>query len=280
MLPIMVGSNASWRPMFFLAKLVEPFLLPPALITIGLVACAVLLYLRPKSRLVRLALVGVVTTSYLLSTWPVANGLVATLESDYWSAVTPADAQGVQAIIVLAGGVSEAGPRRPYPELYGDTWVRLRRGLEVFDQFRGALPLIYSGVLIDPLHQNSGSSEPGLVSAALSRWGIGPDRGWMEATSRNTYESGVASARLLREHFPAVKRLRILLVTSAWHMRRARSVFDKLAVDTVPVPCDFRSGPTDITVVAMVPNYAAFSTSTVMIREWLGILSYWVRRYL
>jgi hypothetical protein len=60
-------------------------------------------------------------------------------------------------------------------------------------------------------------------------------------------------------------------------MRRARAVFAAQHVDTVPVPCDFRTGQSRGLVSAILPSAAAFATSTTMFREWLGILSYRLR---
>lgn len=76
---------------------------------------------------------------------------------------------------------------------------------------------------------------------------------------------------------------KILLVTSAWHMKRARLMFEKYAkeVEVVCAPADFEmsmaakrmSGLKDV-----LPDYNAFMLNSVAFHEWVGIVGYGVMR--
>lgn len=84
--------------------------------------------------------------------------------------------------------------------------------------------------------------------------GVGPTEGdllrrWFEAWKvvevpifdlgdcRDTHDEAVATATLARERGWK----RIILVTSAAHMRRAEAVFRNAGLDVVPAPCDFEA---------------------------------------
>ncbi|MCX6349964.1 MAG: hypothetical protein NTV79_10780, partial [Candidatus Aureabacteria bacterium] len=150
--------------MFTFLKLLEPFLLPPAIIAIAMLACLILLLAgKRKSGFALLALTLVVL--YCLSTDFGARPLIGSLTlhmPDPGRAFTdPPDASGAEAIVVLAGGVYRSGPQRPRPELAGTSWKRLWHGLELYWRFGGKLPLFYSGGSGDPFYPIG--IEPGLA---------------------------------------------------------------------------------------------------------------------
>ena len=76
---------------------------------------------------------------------------------------------------------------------------------------------------------------------------------------------------------------KILLVTSAWHMKRARMMFEKYAkgVEVVCAPADF-----EMSIVAkwkfslelVMPSCYSFMLNSVAFHEWVGIVGYKVLR--
>jgi uncharacterized SAM-binding protein YcdF (DUF218 family) len=105
----------------------------------------------------------------------------------------------------------------------------------------------------------------------LGDLGVPADRILMEETSRNTRENAIETAKILRER--ALDK--VLLVTSAYHMRRALGVFRKAGIDAIPAPTDHQSrsivglGP-----LAWVPDAEALRDSTLVLKEYLGIQVY------
>ena len=76
---------------------------------------------------------------------------------------------------------------------------------------------------------------------------------------------------------------RILLVTSAWHMKRARMMFEKYApgIEVVCAPADFENvimAKQALWMRALVPDYNAFYLNSVALHEWVGIVGYAVFR--
>ena len=82
------------------------------------------------------------------------------------------------------------------------------------------------------------------------------------------------------EELPSV---RALLVTSAWHMRRAKLMFEKYApeIEVVCAPADFEN-----TIMAektplfkmLLPDPNVFMLNSVAFHEWVGIVGYGVMR--
>ena len=160
---------------------------------------------------------------------PVASlWLRGVLESRY----PPLALQGVpsaQAIVVLGGGVSPPGAGRPWPDLSAAA-----------DRVWHASRLFHAGKA--PIVVMSGGADPTLsaVSEAQSMRDFILDLGvpnaavLLEASSRNSRENAQFAAALLRQ-----RRIdRVLLVTSALHMRRALAHFTAQGLTVVPVATD------------------------------------------
>lgn len=72
---------------------------------------------------------------------------------------------------------------------------------------------------------------------------------------------------------------RILLVTSAWHMKRARLMFEKYApdIEVVCAPADFENSivaARPFSFSDFLPDPGAFMGNSVALHEWVGIMGY------
>lgn len=94
----------------------------------------------------------------------------------------------------------------------------------------------------------------------------------MESRSRNTYENAVYTKQLtdsLHLHPPFV------LITSAQHMKRSVSVFNKARFHVLPFPCDYREIPMRETVInTVVPDGSLLSDWSFLIKEIVGLYVY------
>lgn len=262
--------------MYVLANLFQLFLLPAALVG-ELLALGLLLVGWRKTRTAGMyALSGGAILYVLLALDPVSQALVAPLEAEA-GRHQPGDLARAVLVVVLAGGVAEAAGPPHQPELYGTSWVRLARGLEVFDQLEGRVPLLYTGALRNPFDAAATSSEGTLARRAAERWGLSHERFWVEDESRDTYESAVATRRLVDAKGGFGSRPSIALVSSAWHLRRAAAVFRHAGFDVIPVGSDSRQSRLQPSWSMLIPRTSAFATSNVAIREWIGIVAYRLR---
>lgn len=95
-----------------------------------------------------------------------------------------------------------------------------------------------------------------------------------EDKAKNTYENAVFSAKILQKDFP---KQRYLLVSSAFHLRRAKACFSKAGIEAATFSTDFYS--TDITSV-IIPSEKAFEKWHILFKEWIGFAVYALQGYL
>ena len=92
-----------------------------------------------------------------------------------------------------------------------------------------------------------------------------------EAMSRTTHDNAVFTKRLLAERGLR----RVLLVTSAMHMRRALATFNSAGIDAVPAATDFTVTYRDHrTMIDYLPDAKALSRTTDAIKEYIGYAYY------
>jgi uncharacterized SAM-binding protein YcdF (DUF218 family) len=96
----------------------------------------------------------------------------------------------------------------------------------------------------------------------------------------NTAEEAVAIRRLLEpSNAASAPPTRILLVTSAFHMRRSQRLFERQGFEVEPFPVDFQArgawaGPLWRDPTQWFPSAAALGGSSSALRELLGRLIY------
>ena len=94
----------------------------------------------------------------------------------------------------------------------------------------------------------------------------------LEETSRNTHESAVLVQKIMQEKFPGTQ---CLLVTSAFHMRRAAGCYKKQGIAFDGFPTDFYSHERTFSLdILLIPSERAFMHWHTIIKELAGILTY------
>ena len=100
----------------------------------------------------------------------------------------------------------------------------------------------------------------------------------LEDQSRNTRENALFTKNLLVQH-PDIKSL--VLVTSAFHVRRALGCFAKVGLQPVPFPAGFLSSDRKATPNSwLLPNPSALVSWSTLVHEVAGWLTYKVLGYL
>jgi uncharacterized SAM-binding protein YcdF (DUF218 family) len=101
----------------------------------------------------------------------------------------------------------------------------------------------------------------------------------VEGESRNTRENALFSARVISQN-PKLHG-RILVITSAFHMRRAEACFKKVGLQFDTFPVD--SGKSILSMNPyriLVPDAHGVLFWDQMIREWTGLFAYYVMDYI
>jgi uncharacterized SAM-binding protein YcdF (DUF218 family) len=231
-------------------------------------------WLMPPAALLLLALVGVL----LAGRWPrlgrtiAALGIVGVLAMAMpvvgvrlvrlVEVVPPLDLSkptGAGAVVVLAGG-ARRGPVPGEPdEPTTATLERVAKGAEVARAT--GLPVLFSGGSVLP-----GSAESAAMQRAYGRY-FGLQARWLEQRSRTTSENALYSAEMLRREGIH----RVVLVTSANHMRRAVRDFEAVGLEVVAAPVG-GSMQTGRGLAAWLPTAGTLRASADAIYEYVG---YW-----
>ncbi len=122
--------------------------------------------------------------------------------------------------------------------------------------------------------------EAAQFKAALIQMGIPASDIITEEKSKNTYENAVEAKKVL-EDYPSLKK--VLLVTSATHMKRSIACFEKAGFENIGYfSTDHFTG--EIRGYKLdqyfIPNASNFTDWGVLIHEWIGYTTYWVKGYI
>lgn len=236
--------------MFFFKKLVGYLLLPPGILIAVFLLIAFLT--RGKVRFVQVLSLLSAFLLYAISIEPVKDYLIKPLESSFKRSV---NLKG-DIIIVLGGGAYDAG------ELKESSFKRTVEAY-ILHKRTGA-PLVLSGGSI------SGKvPESIIMKRLLLELGVKEKAIHADIRSRNTMEN----AFFVQEICKKIGCSSVILVTSAFHMRRAVRTFSEFGFDVQPYPVDFRYDG-DYTIYSYIPKYSVFKDSVVALREYMGILYY------
>ncbi|MBZ5629387.1 MAG: YdcF family protein [Acidobacteriia bacterium] len=241
-----------------------------ATLVLALIVEALWYYRRAKGRKPA-ALVVIAITMFFVSWPPLACVVVAALERPY-----PARELGradAQAIVVLASTVYPPYPPLPTSRLGYDTYERCQYAAWLFKNWR-PLPILASGEEgeLDP-RQAPPYTMP--MSRALVREGVPEAMIWVESQSRSTHENAVHSARVLRSK--GIEK--IVLVTDAYHMRRAEKSFRKAGLQVIPAACAHRAFHI-ITLDRLLPGWEAIAWNEDSLHEIVGLLWYRLRGWI
>jgi uncharacterized SAM-binding protein YcdF (DUF218 family) len=254
--------------MFYLSKIVWAFLQPSTLIAIVLVA-GFLLVARGKRAGLPVLFCGVAL--YLIAGFsPLANWLLVPLETRAQIGMSePVD--GAAGIIVLGGataGAQNFGERRV---ILNDAADRMIEAVRLAQQYPD-LPVIFSGGNDDIFPSSKLEPEAQLARRFFEGFNITPPRLRLENRSRNTFENAAFTAKLMQPRLDQ----RWVLVTSAFHMPRARALFEAQGFHVIPRPGDFRTnGSQDLWQIFGKPS-DGLRRLDMAAKEWVGLLVSWL----
>ena len=97
----------------------------------------------------------------------------------------------------------------------------------------------------------------------------------------NTLQEAKAINKLLNNEFNSSQK-KIILVTSAFHMKRAKKLFEREGMNVIPYPVDFKSSKNFvsklITPIQWMPSANNLSASSMAVREIIGRIIYRVEK--
>lgn len=146
------------------------------------------------------------------------------------------------------------------------------------DRLLQAMELYHEGV-IDKIYISGGSGEvfnqkdkeSAILKDYLMKLGIPDSDIVIETESKNTFENAVEARKMLK---PETKKDTYLLITSAFHMRRAEACFKKQGFELDSYVTDRYSGKRMFTPDLLVPKPEILNNWTLLVHEVGGYIIY------
>ena len=256
--------------MFYVNKVIWVLANPTAVLPVTIAAVVLL------ARRRRLAVAGLA----LLWLWmtPLATRMLGLPLEREWLAdgqVPAAESfPAADVIVLLGGGMGAATNLNGHAEMWASAdrvWTAARLWRAQAARGGGAAVRVFV----------TGRGNELSTKALLADFGVPTNATVFADQARNTEEEARAIVRLLDcPDCPAGgRRPRALLVTSAWHMRRAKLMFEKYApeVEVVPAPADFEittNFAKGFRLTELLPNGGALAMNEFCLHEWIGYWGY------
>jgi uncharacterized SAM-binding protein YcdF (DUF218 family) len=253
--------------MFLLKKMVSVWLMPVPFCLTLLVIGLWLVWSSKRINLGRFFLTCGVILLLLFSNRFVSNWLLRPLELAYppvpelaEGATLPAELTNCRTVVVLGGGHVDASQLAAINKLSSASRARLVEGVRIF------LLLPEARLVVSGRGAANQLSHAAVQAQAAVSLGVPNDSIVRLESTRDTEEESEELSRLLGEE-PFV------LVTSAWHLRRATALMRHQRLNPIPGPCDYMSRPiSNRTWKDFTWDTESLSRSTWAVYERLGFL--------
>ena len=168
---------------------------------------------------------------------------------------------------VVLGGMTNPVQQDTGFRLEWSRYERFNGALELFEHNKTRRLIFTNGIMPwGPAAQPEGeflverAKEAGVPDSALFL--LGP--------VENTHDEALVVASALPQGDT------IRLVTSAFHMRRAKLLFERQGLVVIPFPVDFGlEEEGDLTLMSFLPTAKSLAMAEIALREWLGYWVYW-----
>jgi uncharacterized SAM-binding protein YcdF (DUF218 family) len=239
-------------------------ILPLLVSPLGLALAFLLLALVVRRRW---PVLGAIVVLYAFSTQWVADRLFAYIEG-------PGPKLAVQALpktdaVVVLSGMLATPAAVPNGYEWGGAADRFFDGLAAFQAGKAPLLVFTAGKL--PWEHHASNEGARLVQKAR-QLGVPMPSIRLTAPVENTADEAREVAKLLGN------KKRVILVTSAFHMPRAASLFERQGFDVVRFAVDYRVEERQTTPMTFMPDADALDKSSDAIRELLGRVYYAIKR--
>ena len=256
--------------MFFIASKIAWTLLSPLSLILALFILGALSVILSLSRTGIFFIFTGMVIFIVLGLLPIGPDLLAGLENQY---VRPEKMPPKIGGIVVLGGAfeTELSEKRGYPVVNANI-ERVLEGLRLAKMYPDA-KLVFSGGEGSLLHQDH--PESGDVAAFIKNYEFDvPQHVMYETKSRNTLEN-LEFTHALALPKPGEK---WLLVTSAWHMKRAVEAARETGwKDVIPFPAGYQTGGAMADVSQMLNVPRNFYLADLALHEYAGMLAYDLR---
>ena len=194
----------------------------------------------------------------------ISNKLIHYLEKDYTlqdaSAINNADA-----IVVLSGMIKTIKVDDKLKYEFGGAVDRILSGIDLFKNNKASLLILTKGQVPWSL----GIPEGEYLKEFAVKFGVPKESILLTDNVQNTDQEAKSVKKLLNSND-----VKVILITSAFHMPRAKKVFEASNIKVIPFAVDFKSSNIKLTFMGFIPSANSFSTTSFFVKEIIGRLYY------
>lgn len=251
--------------MFLLEKIISLTLLSPLpiIIILFLIGIGNLFNRRKKSGLL---LIVISIFMYWASTDAFIDKKLYNLEAVY-SPITEDNLKRGEIYVLLGGGIITTTVEGNIPGIMPS--VRILKTAEYYKKYPKKI-YISGG---SPLQNQE--SESSVYARELISLGVNPTDIIIEDNSKNTNEN----ALFIKEKLNSIENKNIILITSAFHMKRSVAIFQKnmQEFEIIPAPCNYLASQEKENLFYYIPKYYNFMKFQLWIWESIGNIYYKIK---
>tara|TARA_B110000027_G_scaffold4595_1_gene4209 strand:- start:58 stop:798 length:741 start_codon:yes stop_codon:yes gene_type:complete len=197
----------------------------------------------------------------------ISSKLISYLEKDYIlqniSNIDKADA-----IVVLSGMLKTIKFNSKLEYEFNEKVDRILSGIDLFKNDKAPLLILTRG----KFPWLVGVPEGEYLKNFAMKFGIPEESIFLTDSVQNTHQEAKSVKKLLNSN-----EAKIILVTSAFHMPRAKKVFESYNIKVIPFAVDFINTHSKLTIIDFIPSASSFLVTSVFVREMIGRLYYNLR---
>ena len=194
----------------------------------------------------------------------ISNKLIHYLEKDYTlqdaSAINNADA-----IVVLSGMLKTIKVDDKLKYEFNEGVDRILSGIDLFKNNKAPLLILTKGQVPWSL----GIPEGEYLKEFAIKFGVPKKSILLTDNVQNTDQEAKSVKKLLNSNDA-----KVILITSAFHMPRAKKVFEASNIKVIPFAVDFINSHQKLTFMSFIPSAGALSSTSFFVREMIGRLYY------
>lgn len=178
-------------------------------------------------------------------------------------------------IAVVLTGITNNARKTPTDRVYMQEGAdRILHALMLYRQGKVKQILITGGTVevTGKVH----TSEAVLLAQILAQAQVPSEDIILETSARNTHENAKNTHQLVKEKYPDKT---LLLITSAFHMRRAKACFEKVGLQVVPFSAGFHTQDLKWELSWFIPTGRALQLWSLLIHEVSGYVIYKIVGY-
>ena len=197
----------------------------------------------------------------------ISSKLISYLEKDYIlqniSNIDKADA-----IVVLSGMLKTIKFNNKLEYEFNEKVDRILSGIDLFKNDKAPLLILTRG----KFPWLVGVPEGEYLKNFAMKFGIPEESIFLTDSVQNTHQEAKSVKKLLSSN-----EVKIILVTSAFHMPRAKKIFESYNIKVIPFAVDFINTHSKLTIIDFIPSASSFLVTSVFVREMIGRLYYNLR---